>query len=144
MANGARMVDPIKAALNHVPAAATAEYAKAFNVIAEKHGGSFFKGRYHLFSEVAEVYSKGATSNMIIVGKPAGFWAIKSFGRRGGYKVAPRRRKALTLFSSGGVQFATTAFPGPARGKDNWAKTLAEASTELPDIVLKQLKKKVN
>lgn len=50
--------------------------------------------------------------------RQSGPWAIAESGRRGGYTVTPRRRKALRL--PGG--FAMTAHPGAVAGHRAWTK----------------------
>jgi len=51
----------------------------------------------------------------------AGAWAIADTGRRGGYTVKPRRRKALRL--PGG--FAAVAHPGAVAGRQAWTRAVA-------------------
>jgi hypothetical protein len=51
-------------------------------------------------------------------GGQAGAWAIADTGRRGGYTVRPRRRKALKL--PGG--FAMVTHPGAIAGRQAWSR----------------------
>lgn len=50
--------------------------------------------------------------------RQSGPWAIAESGRRGGYLVAPRRRRALRL--PGG--FAMSAHPGAVAGRKAWSR----------------------
>jgi hypothetical protein len=50
--------------------------------------------------------------------RQSGPWAIAESGRRGGYLVAPRRRRALRLPSG----FAMSAHPGPVAGRKAWTR----------------------
>jgi hypothetical protein len=51
----------------------------------------------------------------------AGAWAIADTGRRGGYTVKPRRRKALRLPAG----FAMVTHPGPVGGRQAWTRAVA-------------------
>jgi hypothetical protein len=129
--------DPVRqiaAALSKVPTNSVEPIGAQFKEIAERHGGRFTPRRYQLTGVVAQVYDKGDSVNMILAGRPAGFWAIRSYGRGA---VRPIRKKAL---SNGQRVFANA---GPARGNGAWDRAVSELDRAVPDVVTKVLDRTV-
>jgi hypothetical protein len=129
--------DPVRqiaASLSKVPTNSVEPIGAQFKDIAERHGGRFMR-RYKLTGVVAQVYDKGDSVNMILVGKPAGFWAIKSYGRSA---VRPIRKKALS--TGRGHPFAHA---GPAGGNKAWDRAVSDLDRAVPDVVAKVLDRTV-
>jgi len=66
--------------------------------------------------------------------KQSGAWAIAEAGRRGGYTVKPRRRKALAYAG----RFAMVTHPGAVGGRRAWTRAVARlvkaVDTSLRDV----------
>lgn len=95
-------------------------------------GGTF--GRKRLAVVVRSQSNRRGQSTVTVGGKPAGAWTIKTAGRRGGYLVAAKRRRALDLraypVNTGPGQRLTTAVAsvtvGATAGDDRWRRLVAE------------------
>jgi hypothetical protein len=61
----------------------------------------------------------------------SGAWAIADTGRRGGYTVRPRRRKALAFAG----RFAMVTHPGAIAGRHAWTRATARAAKALDRTV---------
>lgn len=119
-----RVTDPI------VKAAGSFAVDRAIDV-----GGNMISGRYRLIAEVDKVSNRKGRSTALVLGKPPGFWAIKSYGRRGGYSVRGRSRP-LNLRGAGIVRggrqvtAAWGASPGRARGDNRWEREVVEGTND--------------
>lgn len=120
--------------------------AAEFAVVEAVRVGGEMKG-YALFAEVASVSNKGGASSAVVQGVPSGFWAIKSYGRRGGYTIRgksgpinlrgnpiaiPGRSKPITAARSVTIRTATS-------GDQRWDRVVAAVAAESPRIWLKRV-----
>lgn len=99
-----------------------------------------------LYGDVVDVRNRRGRSSATVIGRPAGYWAIKANGRRGGYLVAGRRGRPLDLRSAGGRRTAArTVRPGAAAGDDRWRRrVVAPLRSEFPRTVRVGLAEAVN
>lgn len=154
MATGAANMATLARQLEKLPDQAVAELVRWFVPRSEQIGGVMtFKGRrYQLSSRirtrkggrVGRAATGGATGAVVVVGTPAGGWSIKSYGRRGGYDVKPRRRQALSLsaYIADGV-FASAHIGRGTTGDRRWDRLVEEANVKFPDVVASLIDRKV-
>jgi hypothetical protein len=139
MATGAANMRALSRQLEKIPDESVKELVRWFVPRSEQIGGRIrFKGRsYQLSSRIRNRKARTSTSSVVVAGTPAGAWAIKSYGRRGGYDVVPRRKKAIALLSSSapGVQFARVHIASPTTGDQRWDRLVTEANDKFPDVV---------
>ena len=99
--------------------------------------GGRMRGRT-LTAYVKSTTNRGDASTVVVAGKPAGWWAIKSYGRRGGYDSRPRGDKPLDLRTAGtgetsaawSVHVATAT-----HGDGRWDRVIEAADTATVDAV---------
>lgn len=112
-----KLTDPI--------VAAAAEFA-----VEQSSVGGTFRGR-PVGVVVRSTSNRRGASSATVAGKSAGAWTIKSYGRRGGYEVRPRRRRILDLRRAGlSTTAATITRPGSTPGDDRWRRRVAEPTAE--------------
>ena len=97
---------------------------------------------------VRSVSNARNTSTATVGGKPAGAWSIKSYGRRGGYTVRPRRRsrrQALNVraagINAGGRTLSAIAStrPGATSGDDRWNRYIREPIADQFTVIAEDL-----
>jgi hypothetical protein len=74
-------------------------------------------------------------TTVTVVGVPISCWSIKSYGRKGGYDVKPKRKEALALkgFAPG----------GSTSGDRRWDRLIAEADLRFPHMIEQHIDKAV-
>jgi hypothetical protein len=146
MATGAANMRALERQLQAVPDEAVAELVRWFVPRSEAVGGRMqLRGRsYKLSSRIRSRKSRVSSSSVILGGTPAGAWAIKSYGRRGGYDVRPRRREALKLSAfAPGVFFFHVTVRSSTGGDRRWERLVVEADMHFPDVVADVVGRKV-
>lgn len=145
MATGAANMRSLSRQLEKVPDQAVAELVKWFVPRSEQVGGKMlWFGRVRQLSSRMRQPRKGQGSSSVVVGgTPASCWSIKSYGRRGGYTVRPRRRKALKLGGVANVFFAEVHVGRPTTGDGRWDRLVLEADAKFPDVVANLIDRKV-
>jgi hypothetical protein len=135
--SGAASMRALERQLAKVPDEAVAELVRWFIPRSEEIGGKIKMGgrRYQLTSRLRNPKQGRGSASVIVAGSPAGAWAIKSYGRRGGYTVKPRRRKALHLGASSNVFFASVHVGSGTSGDRRWDRLVQEANEKFPDVV---------
>lgn len=91
-------------------------------------GGRF--GRRSLTVVVRSSSNRRGRSSVTVAGRTAGAWSIKSYGRRGGYTVRPRRRRALDLRAAGIERAVASAQPRSTSGDDRWRRYIADPTID--------------
>jgi hypothetical protein len=154
MATGAANMRALARQVESIPDESVAELVRWFVPRSEVVGGRIrFAGRiYQLSSRIRtrkggrgpRTVAVGSRSIVILGGTPAGAWAIKSYGRRGGYDVKPRRREALKLSAfAPGVFFEHVTVQRPTHGDRRWDRLVAEANIKFPDVVAELVDRRV-
>lgn len=115
-------------ALEKVPDIATRDAAENVVDEAKRLGGTFMNRRYKLGATI-----KADKGSAVIRGKSAGFWAIKSYGRR--ESVARGR----ALGTAGGSFHAKRS--KAARGDKRWDKVREFAEDESPRVYVDAVRK---
>lgn len=129
--------------LEAVPDTAVADAARLTIDEAVALGGRF--GRGHLFAEAVERRRRKGRSSVLMWAKPAGAWSIKSYGRRGGYLVAPRSRRlgrrgrSVLRVPGSPTGFAAHTRPGASSGDRRWDRVVEVVSAEFDDLVGEQV-----
>lgn len=134
--------------LAQVPNAVVVDLAETTIDEAGRAGGRFFGGRARLIAEVVERRTARGTSTVTVWGKPAGAWAIKSHGRRGGYRIAPRRRRlgrrGAGVIRVGTLGYAAHVTAGPARGDRRWERVVDRVADRAGDDLVDAVRQAVN
>lgn len=146
MATGAANMRALARQLESIPDESVAELVRWFVPRSEQVGGRIqLRGRtYKLSSRIRSRRHRGSANTVILGGTPAGAWAIKSYGRRGGYIVRPRRREALKLSAfAPGVFFAHVTVRSSTGGDRRWDRLVAEADVKFPDVVAELVSRRV-
>lgn len=130
----------VAAALDRVPADSVDAVSAAFILTAERIGGRFGANErapsgYQLTAKRSKVFTTAHGANMIFDGTPAGFWTVKSYGRRA---VAPKRRRALETAPG---RFAASA--RATNGDERWSQVVDAVDAEISDVVARVLDRKV-
>lgn len=138
MASGAAQMAALSKRIESIPDDAVQALVRWFIPRSEEIGGTFrlYGHDKSLSSRIRTRSSRGKVANTVLGGTPATAWSIKSFGRRGGYDVRPRRRLALEV---GGLFFAHVRVDRATTGDHRWDKLVDEADTRFPDVVAELL-----
>jgi hypothetical protein len=138
MATGAAQMRTLSRQLEKVPDEAVAALVRWFVPRSKQVGGRmlWFGRRVQLASKIKR-RTKGRLANTVwLAGTPASCWSIKSYGRKGGYDVEPRRKEALSIKGfAPGVFFAHVTVHRAVNGDRRWDRLVAEADTRFPDVV---------
>lgn len=102
---------------------AVAEAAEYAVDQAAERGGRFFASRYPLYAEVVEKKDNKKRTTVLVYPKPAGGWAIKSYGRR--ESIGP------LVIPSVGVRPRARA----AGGDDRWANIQRDVFDRYPETM---------
>ena len=84
-----------------------------------------------LTTQVRSQRTSDDTAKAVLAGTPAGAWSIKSYGRRGGYEIRPRRRQALKLSNAANVFFSHVTIHTATSGDGRWDRLVADADEQL-------------
>lgn len=112
---------------------------------ATETGGDFRWGP--LGARIARSSNRGGRSTVTVIGDPPGAWSIKSYGRRGGYRIRSRRGGPVDLRRAGipGVRAAWYADMVRAYGDNRWERLVREpARDEFRALVVDGLREGVN
>ena len=133
MATGAQEIAALARRIEAVPAAAVGETARWFVPRSERVGGHMRVGRrvVKLTTKVRSKRVTDDTANTVLAGVPAGFWSIKSYGRRGGYEIRPRLRQAMRLSGRINAVYSHVTIHTPTTGDGRWDLLVADADVEL-------------
>jgi hypothetical protein len=83
-------------------------------------------------------------TTVTVVGVPISCWSIKSYGRKGGYDVKPKRKEALALKGfAPGVFFAHVTVQRSTSGDRRWDRLIAEADLRFPHMIEQHIDKAV-
>ena len=72
-------------------------------------------------------------ANAVLAGVPAGFWSIKSYGRRGGYEIRPRLKQAMKLSNAANVFFSHVTIHTATKGDGRWDLLVDQADAYLEE-----------
>lgn len=117
--------------LEQLPDEAVREAAVEVVREAQKRGGTFLHGKWKLGAKVKKGKKPGF---VFVVGDPAGFWAIKSYGRR---KSVARGR---ALGFDGGAFHSKTSKAVPS-GNKSWDRVVEFAEDTSPQVIAAQVHK---
>jgi len=120
-----------------VPAAAVSQTTRWFVPRSERVGGHMLmRGRaVKLTTKVRSRRDSDDRASVVLAGKPAGAWSIKSYGRRGGYEIRPRRRQALRLSGQVNAVFSHVTIHTATKGDGRWDRLVDEADEYLFETV---------
>jgi hypothetical protein len=124
--------------LEKVPDEAVAELVRWMIPRSEQIGGRmlWFGKRVKLTVRRKKIKKDQDSSSVTLVGVPISCWSIKSYGRRGGYDVKPKRKEALSLKGfAPGVFFAHVTVRSGTNGDRRWDRLVGEAEARFPDVV---------
>jgi hypothetical protein len=126
-------------ALEKIPDEGAAEVAQVAVDEANRRGGSFMGGRVRLGTRVEKGKSRATSTSVFVFGTPAGFWAIKSYGRR---EVHGGRRGIAPL---GGDRFANLKKNGAraTTGDRRWDRVVEAAVDASPRVFAESVRKAV-
>jgi len=140
----------IAANIRKIPDLALGDIVERFVARAEDVGGTFGHGQYQLGARmVGKPRRRGGLASVIVIGSRkgrarggAGFWAIKSYGRIGGYTVQGWGQP-LDLRGAGLSQSAYhSVSPGSSNGDGRWERLIDEIDGDAPDIAARVLEAK--
>lgn len=142
---GAAGMRSLSRQLEKVPDQAVAELVRWFVPRSEQIGGKMlWFGRVRQLSSRMRQPRRGQGSSRVVVGgTPASCWSIKSYGRKGGYTVKPKRREALHLRGLANVFFAEAHIGRSTNGDRRWDRLVTEADQKFPDVVASLIDRKV-
>ena len=144
--SGAAGMAALNRRLEKVPDDAVRELVRWFIPRSQEIGGRMrWFGKNVKLSSKLTTRRRKASSNMVrLVGTPVSCWSIKSYGRRGGYDVHPRRKAALAIGDvAEGVMFAHAHISTPTKGDGRWDRLVAEADRKFPDVVANLIDRRV-
>jgi len=137
--HGAANMAALSKQVAKIPDAGVADLVTWFVQRAEEVGGTFrFAGGrpVRLSARIKSKQSRGSTATTVLGGTPAAAWSIKSYGRRGGYQIAPRRREALSIGAvAGGAVFEHVTVRHKTSGDRRWDALVDAANDRFPDVV---------
>jgi len=133
MSGAAAEIAALARKIEAVPAAAVSETTRWFVPRSERVGGRMLvRGRVvQLTTQVRSQRTTGDGAKAVLAGTPAGAWSIKSYGRRGGYEIRPRRRQALKLSNAANVFFSHVTIHTATKGDGRWDRLVADADVQL-------------
>jgi len=131
------VIDGLSKRLDQLPVEVLEDAIKAFQVIAERHGGKMIRGKYQLTAKPVKRQVRGGVASVLMEGAPSGFWQWKESGTKA-HVIRPkskkrRKRKGKRSFSVPGPMglpghpvFGPVTHPGTT-GSLKWTKTVDEA-----------------
>lgn len=138
MASGAANMAALSRRIEKIPDASVADLVRWFIPRSEEIGGRFvlYGHAKQLSSRIRTRSSRGKVASTLLAGTPATGWSIKSYGRKGGYSITPRRRLALRLSAfAAGAYFERVHIDRATTGDKRWDKLVNEADAKFPDVV---------
>lgn len=138
MARASQSVAATARALAKVPDEGAAEVAQVAVDEANRRGGSFM-GRVRLGARVEKGKTPGTKASVFVFGTPAGFWAIKSYGRGAVYGgargIAPMGRGRFANLKSNGAR--------ATRGDGRWDRVTEAAVDASPRVFVEAVRKAI-
>ena len=133
MATGAGELAALARQIEAIPADAVGQTTRWFIPRSERVGGHMrVRGRVvKLTTKVRSRRDSGDTASAVLAGVPAGFWSIKSYGRRGGYEIRPRLKQALKLSGVTNVFFSHVTIHTATKGDRRWDRLVDDADVYL-------------
>jgi hypothetical protein len=129
----------IARAIEKCPDEACADMVAWFLPEATRRGGRIRFAGGKAYKMGARVKSR-KSGRVWMEGTPAGGWAIKSYGRRGGFDVKARHGRAVTV---GPNVYARVRVGRSTSGDNRWTELVNDAERKFPDVFLARVKRAV-
>lgn len=103
-------------------------------------GGSIARSRRPLTVEVSATTRRRGDVSATVRGVTTGGWSLKSYGRRGGYPIRPRRRGVLDLRDARTEATAARSAiqSGSTPGDDRWRRSVADPITDELSVIAEE------